>query len=77
MEIIVQANPEAASGVAARIVARLLRAKPNAVIGLATGGTPLRLYRKLVREKLDWSGVTTFNLDEYVGLAPRTSAVVS
>ena len=70
MEIIIQANPEAASGIAARFVARLLRAKPDAVLGLATGSTPLRLYRKLVQEKLDWSRVTTFNLDEYVGLEP-------
>jgi 6-phosphogluconolactonase/glucosamine-6-phosphate isomerase/deaminase len=48
----------------------LLRAKPNAVLGLATGSTPLRLYRELVRQKLDWRRVTTFNLKEYVGLAP-------
>jgi len=37
---------------------------------LATGSTPLLLYRELVQMKLDWSRVTTFNLDEYVGLAP-------
>ena len=56
----------------ARIVARLVREKPNAVIGLATGSTPLMLYRELIRlhkeEGLDFSQVTTFNLDEYVGL---------
>jgi glucosamine-6-phosphate deaminase len=71
MEIIIQATPEAASEIAARIVARLLREKPHAVLGLATGSTPLRLYRELVQRKLDWRRVTTFNLDEYVGLAPR------
>ncbi len=68
MEVIIQPTPEAASAIAARIVARLLRDKPNAVLGLATGGTPLRLYRELIRMNLDWSSVTTFNLDEYVGL---------
>jgi glucosamine-6-phosphate deaminase len=70
MEIIIQATPEAASGIAVRIIARLLREKPNAVLGLATGSTPLQLYRELVQQKLDWKRVTTFNLDEYVGLEP-------
>jgi glucosamine-6-phosphate deaminase len=74
MEIIVQPNAEAASVIAAGHVARLVRDKPDAVLGLATGATPLALYRELVRlhreEKLDFSRVTTFNLDEYVGLAP-------
>jgi len=70
MEIIIQPTPEAASVVAARIVARLLREKPNAVLGLATGSTPLLLYRELIRGKLDFRRVTTFNLDEYVGLPP-------
>jgi glucosamine-6-phosphate deaminase len=68
VEVIIQPTPETASAIAARIVARLLRDKPNAVLGLATGSTPLLLYRELARMQLDWSGVTTFNLDEYVGL---------
>jgi glucosamine-6-phosphate deaminase len=70
MEIIIQPTPEAATRIAARIIARQLREKPNAVLGLATGSTPLLLYRELIAMKLDWSQVTTFNLDEYVGL-PR------
>ena len=56
--------------VAARLTARLIREKPNAVLGLATGGTPLLLYRELIALKLDWSKVTTFNLDEYIGIPP-------
>jgi glucosamine-6-phosphate deaminase len=68
MEIIIQPTAEAATSVAARIIARLLREKPNAVLGLATGSTPLLLYRELIAMKLDWRKVTTFNLDEYVGL---------
>jgi glucosamine-6-phosphate deaminase len=75
MEIIVQPTPEAASLIAAQIVANLVRVKPNCVLGLATGSTPLALYRELVRmhreEGLDFSRVTTFNLDEYVGLPPE------
>jgi glucosamine-6-phosphate deaminase len=70
MEIIIQPTPEAATEVAARIIARLLRDKPDAVLGLATGSTPLRLYQMLIGMKLDWSRATTFNLDEYIGL-PR------
>lgn len=74
MEIIIKENGQVASKAAARVVARLVREKPNAVIGLATGSTPLMLYKELIRlhqeDGLDFSEVTTFNLDEYVGLAP-------
>lgn len=70
MEIIIQPNAEAATAVATRIVAQLLRSKPDAVLGLATGNTPLLLYRSIAKLKLDWRKITTFNLDEYVGL-PR------
>lgn len=73
MEIIIQPSAEAATSIAARMVARLLREKPDVVLGLATGSTPLLLYRELVAMKLDWRRVTTFNLDEYVGL-PREHA---
>jgi glucosamine-6-phosphate deaminase len=72
MEIVIQPTPEAASLIAAHIIAGLVRAKPGCVLGLATGSTPLLTYRELVRmhreEGLDFSRVTTFNLDEYVGL---------
>jgi glucosamine-6-phosphate deaminase len=75
MEIIIQPTAEAASVVGAQIIARLVREKPNAVLGLATGSTPVRMYQELVRmhreEGLDFSQVTTFNLDEYVGLSPK------
>jgi glucosamine-6-phosphate deaminase len=59
---------------AAQIIVDRLRKKPNLVVGLATGSTPLSLYRELIRlhseEGLDFSKVVTFNLDEYVGLLP-------
>lgn len=75
MEMIIQKDAKEASIVAARIVDRLVREKPDAVLGLATGSTPLYLYNELIRmhkeDKLDFSGVTTFNLDEYVGLPPE------
>ena len=70
MEIIIQPTAAAANRVAARLFANVIRQKPGAVLGMATGGTPLVLYRELVALQLDWRKITTFNLDEYVGLAP-------
>ncbi|MFN9408666.1 MAG: glucosamine-6-phosphate deaminase [Akkermansiaceae bacterium] len=70
MEIIIQPTAQDASNVAASIIAKLISEKPNAVLGLATGSTPLPLYQRLIELKLDWSQVITFNLDEYIGL-PR------
>ncbi|HEU0117089.1 MAG TPA: glucosamine-6-phosphate deaminase [Alphaproteobacteria bacterium] len=59
---------------AAREIADLLREKLNAVIGLATGGTQVAVYRELVRmhkeEGLDFSHATFFNLDEFIGIPP-------
>ena len=72
MEVIIQETYEAVSRQAALVVAETLNDKPDAVLGLATGSTPLGLYKELIRmhreEGLDFSQVTTFNLDEYVGL---------
>jgi glucosamine-6-phosphate deaminase len=62
------------TALAARMIADVIRRKPSCVLGLATGDTPLGTYRELIRlhreEGLSFSLVTTFNLDEYVGL-PR------
>jgi glucosamine-6-phosphate deaminase len=75
MRVIVESSADAVGHRAARVVADLVRRRPTCVLGLATGGTPLGLYRELIRlhheEGLDFSRVTTFNLDEYVGLAPN------
>ena len=72
MEVIICKTYEQMSKEAAKVVAEVLNQKPNAVLGLATGSTPLGLYKELIRmhkeEGLDFSHVTTFNLDEYVGL---------
>jgi len=72
MEAFVCRSYEELSRKAAFAVANVLNTKPNAVLGMATGSTPLGLYQELVRmheeESLDFSQVTTFNLDEYVGL---------
>lgn len=59
---------------AANLISAQVIMKPNAVLGLATGSSPIGTYAQLVRwyEKgdLDFSEVTSVNLDEYVGLSP-------
>lgn len=71
MEIVIQPTAAAATTVAARLLAGIIRRKPDAVMGMATGSTPLALYRELISLGLDWQKVTTFNLDEYVGISPQ------
>lgn len=57
---------------AANIISAQVIMKPNAVLGLATGGTPVGTYRQLVewyrKGDIDFSEITTINLDEYRGL---------
>lgn len=66
---------EAMSTRASEIVIEQIRRRPDSVIGFATGSTPLGLYKHLIQYHqhtgLDFSKVTTFNLDEYVGLSPE------
>jgi glucosamine-6-phosphate deaminase len=75
MLVYIKENSDEMSREGARIVAELVRKKPNCVLGFATGGTPLGMYKELIRmhkeQGLDFSKVTTFNLDEYVGLPPE------
>ncbi len=72
MHVIICPDYDSLSRKAAKRVADLVRAKPDAVLGFATGSSPVGLYTELIRlhteEGLDFSGVTTFNLDEYGGL---------
>lgn len=73
MRVIIHNTATAAGIAAARHIERLVRRKPDCVLGLATGSTPVTAYGELVRmhleEGLDFSQVTTFNLDEYAGIA--------
>lgn len=74
MEVIIYPTAESVAMHAAELFAHQVGRKPDSVLGLATGSTPVGMYRKLVerhqQQGLDFSRVTTFNLDEYVGLAP-------
>lgn len=77
MLVVIRSDQEKASEQAAKIVVDQVRRKPDSVIGLPTGSSPLAMYSGLIRmhrdEGLDLSRVTTFNLDEYFGLTREHS----
>jgi glucosamine-6-phosphate deaminase len=78
--VVVEESHEFAAARVARRIADVIRhgqaTGRGAVLGLATGSTPLGVYRELIRmhreEGLDWSGVRTFNLDEYYPMDPES-----
>lgn len=67
-EIVILESADAAGELAADAIARLVAGTPDAVLGLATGSSPLTTYRALAARHLDLSAVRGFALDEYVGL---------
>ena len=73
MQIVILENPEAVASHGAQVFIQKLNAKPDAVLGLATGSTPLALYQKLIEanlaEQVSFKQARSFNLDEYLGLS--------
>jgi glucosamine-6-phosphate deaminase len=73
MRVRVYSTPEAVARALAHEIARALDRDPGLVLGLPTGRTPIPLYRELVRlhhrGRADFARATTFNLDEFLGLA--------
>ena len=73
MRIIITKNYEELSKVAANEMAETIKNNPKAILGLATGGSPIGMYKELIRMnkegEIDFSTITTVNLDEYVGLS--------
>ncbi len=67
-EVVIVSSHEEAGAIAAGIVGVLVTDRPDAVLGLATGSTPLSTYAAVARLGLDLSRVRGFALDEYVGL---------
>ncbi len=71
MKIVVNTEEKISEMIAEDFIA-VVNAKPNAVLGLATGTSPLKVYADLAKAnkegRVSFKGVTTFNLDEYVGL---------
>ena len=74
MKVIVCENYEAVSRAGADIMEKIIRENPTCTIGLATGSSPVGMYKELARrckeEGLDFSKIHSVNLDEYVGLEP-------
>ncbi len=74
MLVILKRDPGQVSHQAAQLIAGAVRRKPALVLGLAAGRTMVGVYQNLVQlhqeGSLDFSKVITFNLDEYLGLAP-------
>ncbi|MBU5485002.1 glucosamine-6-phosphate deaminase [Clostridium sp. MSJ-11] len=72
MNIEIKKSYDELSRFAALEIKKLIDEKPNCVLGLATGSTPIGLYKELVKlhkeGEIDFSKITTFNLDEYRGL---------
>jgi len=78
-EVVIVRDAEEGGEIAAGILAAAVEARPDAVLGLATGSTPLTTWQALARHGLDLSRVRGFALDEYVGLAaghPESYAAV-
>ena len=75
MKVIVTENYDASCAYVADMICGLVNEKPNCKLGLATGGTPVPMYKKLIEAnqagKVDFSQVRTVNLDEYCGI-PET-----
>lgn len=74
MKVIVSESYEKSCALAADMIEKLVREKPECTLGLATGSSPVGMYKELARrchdEGLDFSHVKSVNLDEYVGLEP-------
>ncbi len=74
MEVIIVNSSQEVSERGGDICCTLLKKKPHAVLGLATGSTPLALYQELIlrykKGTISFQKVITFNLDEYIGLPP-------
>ncbi|WP_425381080.1 glucosamine-6-phosphate deaminase [Spiroplasma endosymbiont of Polydrusus pterygomalis] len=75
MKLIILKNKTEVAQLLSKIIIDIIKVKPNVVLGLATGSSPIETYDLLIADaknnKRDWSKVTTFNLDEYVGLLPE------
>jgi len=74
MEIIIFDTAQQLDEYGANYFVNTVKQKPNAVLGLATGSTPIGIYEKIAEKykqgEVSFSGVTTYNLDEYAGLSP-------
>lgn len=71
MKLIITKNYDEMSKKAAEIFQDQIKSNPNSILGLATGGTPEEMYKLLIESNkngLSWKNITTYNLDEYIGI---------
>ncbi len=75
MRVVILDSQQDVAAYGADIFIRQVQSNPRSVLGLATGSTPLALYKLLIEANragtVSFNGVSTFNLDEYLGLAPN------
>lgn len=75
MQLYMVEDAEKLAKKSADVIQETIKEKSSAVLGLATGSTPIATYQELIRRfqagEVDFSQVTTFNLDEYFGLEPK------
>ncbi|AKU80215.1 glucosamine-6-phosphate deaminase [Spiroplasma turonicum] len=75
MKKIIVKNQEEGGKIAGDLLLSFIQENSSPILGLATGSTPISTYKYLINktkeESVDWSNVMTFNLDEYIGLAPE------
>lgn len=75
IKFVVGKTEKEASLCAAEIMAEVIKNKPDGVIGLATGSSPINMYKELIRMyeagEISFSNIRSVNLDEYVGLSPE------
>ena len=73
MEVIILPSEKDCAKLGGQLIFDLVKENPTCVLGLATGSTPVPLYEELIRlhkeNNLSFSNVTSFNLDEYIGLS--------
>ena len=73
MKLIITKNYEELSKKAAEVMAGTIKENPKAILGLATGSSPVGLYKEIIdmykKGEVDFSQITTVNLDEYFGLS--------
>lgn len=73
MRVVILPDPETVASVAAAEIRFQVESNPHSVLGLATGGTPVGVYRRLIElhqnHGLSFRHASTFNLDEYIGLS--------
>ena len=72
MKINIFKTHKESSTAAAKVISNIIKEKPNAILGLATGSSPIMMYEELIsqyfKKEISFKNITTFNLDEYIGL---------